>query len=265
MRVLIFLLLCLLLPPPAHSATLLETALLKYDAADYKGAVKDFKASLDAGGISAPLAHNIANAEYRAGNEGQAVLWYRRALALDPSLPEARQNLRFLSGKLGFLGFDDDDAAVWPVVRYLRRQATLWQWFWISAWALAAGIVWLAWVTPRAGRRWPLISLISLAGISTLGAVSFLVSRSQERAPLSERHVITALEVSASTAPAEAATTVTSLPPGSEVIPRGSQRGNWIYVEIATAQSGSDDKPLRGWVRADTLEKLWPWSATLVE
>ncbi len=252
---------CTVLRSPALD--IYETALLKYEAADYQGAVRDFKTCLEGGGITPQLAHNIANAEYRAGNEGQAILWYRRALALDPGQAESAQNLRFMEGRVGFLSFDATGGTWWGF-RIIGKRSSIRTWLFISAWALALSIVWLGWMTPRPGRRWPLVVAVSLAAFSCLLAVIWLVSRTSDPAPLVKRYVVTATEVSATTAPAEAATTVVSLPPGSEVLPEGQPQGNWTYVTVATPDSG-EGKPLRGWVRSDRIEPLWPYSASLVE
>src|SRR5271170_8193672 len=42
---------------------------------------------------SAPALHNLATVYFRAGHYGPAARWYRLALALDPGLVEANQNL----------------------------------------------------------------------------------------------------------------------------------------------------------------------------
>src|SRR5277367_711043 len=42
---------------------------------------------------SAPALHNLATVYFRAGHYGPAARWYRLALALDPELVEANQNL----------------------------------------------------------------------------------------------------------------------------------------------------------------------------
>jgi tetratricopeptide (TPR) repeat protein len=274
---LVFLLLFTSLSHAAEDA--FRHALTAYKAGEFQTALDAFKKiAEDEKVISAALCHNIANCEYKLGQAadgekadqhkaaethfGRASIWYRRALVLDPWLPEARQNLRFLAGKLGFHEF-------YPVGFW----ETFAQWFrrshWRAAviiclWASVISVTWLAWATPRPGRRWPLVSLLSLSlflGI-TFGIGLWL--RMTERAPFAKRLVNTAAglpEPVARSAPSEIATSVMPLKPGSELLPI-REEGFWTYVEIP---GGDADRPTRGWVRTSTTEKLWPWAPSLIE
>ena len=49
--------------------------------------------------MNSALFYNLANAQYRLGNLGQAILNYERALALEPRHPEAAANLRLVRDK----------------------------------------------------------------------------------------------------------------------------------------------------------------------
>ena len=276
MRLLLALLLLLTtLAPAADDA--FRRALTAYKAGEFQTALTEFKKiAEDEKQISAALCHNIANSEYKLGQAadgdtkeqikeahghyGQAGIWYRRALALDPWLPEAQQNLRFLQDKLGFHFFAPESFLEKTAAKFPR-----WQWRTACltfVWAAAVAIVWLAWATPRPGRRWPLVTLLSLAVV--LGTVTGigLAKKMTDRAPLTRRLVNTiAPEAFARTAPAEAASPVMTLKPGSELLPL-KEEGFWTYVEIP---GGDEDHPTRGWVRTNTTEKLWPWPASLVE
>jgi hypothetical protein len=74
--------------------------------------------------------------------------------------------------------------------------------------------------------------------------------------PLTKRQIVSGKETNAYAAPAEASSTVMSLPSGSEVVPLET-RGNWLYCIIP---GGEEDQPLRGWIRAAKLEPLWPYA-----
>jgi len=276
MRLLLALLLLLSTFAPAADESF-RRALTAYKAGEYQIALTEFKKIAEDGKqISAALCHNIANCEYKLGQAadgdtkdqikeahthyGQASTWYRRALALDPWLPEARQNQRFLHDKLGFHRFEPDSvpekiAAFFP--RAWWRTGCL-----IAVWVAVIATVWLAWATPRPGRRWPLVTILCIAVVEAiLGGLGLWV-RSSDPAPLSKRLVNTiAPEAYARTAPAEAASPVITLKPGSELLPV-KEEGYWTYVEIP---GGDEDRPTRGWVRTNTTEKLWPWPASLVE
>ena len=238
---------------PPDPAKLTAEANRAYQASDWAAAIEKFEAVAAADAISAELCHNLSNAHFRAGNEAKAALWARRALALKFWLPETRQNFRFLGNKLGFLSFD-------------RRPAERLRRAWIhtalfgASWVAGLAVIWLTWATPRPGRRWPLITLVALALPLTIACIAALVSKNGAPAPLTATSVVMTTDAAAFTAPAEASPTVISLPPGSEVGPL-LKEGNWSYCTIP----GDDDQPLRGWVRTDALEPLWPWQSSLID
>lgn len=277
MRLLLALLLFLTTLAPASEDAAFSRALAAYKTGEFQTALDEFKAiAQDENKISAALCHNIGNAEYKLGQAadgdkadqrkaagaryGQASIWYRRALALDPWLPEAQQNLRYLQSKLGFHFFAPDSFLEKAAAKFPR-----WQWrtaVLISLWTAGLAIVWLAWATPRAGRRWPLVTLLSIACVFGTCAGLGLWKKMSDRAPFAKRLVnIVSPESSARTAPLEVANSVMPLKPGSELLPI-REEGYWTYVEVP----GNDaDHPTRGWVRTTTLEKLWPWDPALIE
>ncbi|MEZ4331696.1 MAG: BatD family protein [Myxococcota bacterium] len=68
--------------------------------AGFQRAARAFGALLDAGAASAALYTNLGHAALQAGRTGEAVLAYRRALALDPRAAAARQNLVHVRARL---------------------------------------------------------------------------------------------------------------------------------------------------------------------
>lgn len=278
---LLFLLLFTGLSRAANAA--FDHALAAYKSGQYETALTEFKKiAADEKQISAALLHNIANCEYKLGDAaggrkrpeeqteaekkashahyGQASIWYRRALALDPWLPEAQQNLRYVQGQLGFHWFEPDGK-----VAQLLARTPRWQWrtaFFTSAWLAAISLVWLVWFMPRQGRRWPLVTLLCLGTFLTIGFGIFWLMKVRQPAPFVVRLVnIVSPESAARSAPAEAAGMVIPLKPGSELLPI-REEGFWTYVEIP---GGDAAHPTRGWVRTTTVEKLWPYNPSLVE
>jgi len=243
-------------PPSADSVSrTIEDAEIAFKAGDWDKAIGKFEAvtAAPSGSISPELCHNLATAHFRAGNDANAALWMRRALALNPWLPEARQNLRFLANKSGFLSFERSFAERIPK-RFLVPTLTA------SAWATGLALLWLLWLTPTPGRRWPLTAILGTALPIFVASLVFLVLKKQAAAPVTACDVVTAKDASAFTAPAEASPTVISLPQGSEVLPIRTE-GLWTYCAIPS----SSDQPLRGWVRSASLEKLWPWHQSLAD
>lgn len=71
-----------------------------YMKEDYEQALELYVDAARLQGTSAALYYNIANTYYRLGYPGQAVLYYRKSLKLDPSFGDARTNLRFVESQL---------------------------------------------------------------------------------------------------------------------------------------------------------------------
>lgn len=229
-------------------------AMTAYRAGDFERAVEGFKKiTTDEKQISAALCHNIANAEYRIGDEAAAAMWYRRALAIQPWLPEARQNLRFLQRKLGFLRYDE------RVQDYIPRRYVM-MGLQAAIWGTAISIVWMVWATPRRGRRWPLVVILCLS-VAQLGTAGWWMFKKQtDEIPFSKR-IVCVKEDTLRTAPAEAAGAVITLKPGSELIPV-REEGYWTYCD---APGGDKKEPLRGWIRTVNTERLWPWLPALID
>lgn len=67
-----------------------------YGSGDFESALHEFKAIEDQGYISAQLFYNIANCYYKKGGDNaSAILYYERALKLDPSFDDAKINLEY--------------------------------------------------------------------------------------------------------------------------------------------------------------------------
>lgn len=66
---------------------------LAYSQNDYPAALLSYRAALASGNTSPDLYFNLANTYYRLDSIAPAILFYERALRLDPSMDEARQNL----------------------------------------------------------------------------------------------------------------------------------------------------------------------------
>lgn len=67
----------------------------------YKKALELYKATEKNDGTSSALCYNIGNTYYRLNDVPNAILYYERALILDPSNSDARFNLEFVREKSG--------------------------------------------------------------------------------------------------------------------------------------------------------------------
>ncbi len=80
-------------------ADLIQKADSAYLADDYALATTLYLDAEKESGSSSALLYNIGNSYYRSGEIGKAILYYKRALKLDPTNSDARQNLQFVMTK----------------------------------------------------------------------------------------------------------------------------------------------------------------------
>ncbi|RYD27603.1 MAG: tetratricopeptide repeat protein, partial [Verrucomicrobiaceae bacterium] len=192
-------------PGPAYSAVeKFDRAVAAYNAKDYSEAREVFLELVKEDHLSAALAHNLANIEYKSGNLGQASLWYRRALALEPLSAETRQNLRFLQHKLGFHTWDSTQDMMFGLSASHLPGAALRNTTLLAGWGVVILAVWLIWSPPRPGWRWPLVTLLVL--LVPVGSVSGALwwLKENDAHPLDKRFVLTGADSAAYASPAEA-------------------------------------------------------------
>lgn len=84
----------------SFAATLGEAADSAYNKEDYRSAVDLYTQSIANEGVSSTAYYNLGNAYYRIGNLGKAVVNYERALRINPSNSDARQNLEYVRSQI---------------------------------------------------------------------------------------------------------------------------------------------------------------------
>ncbi len=80
--------------------TLTQQADSAYMRDDFGSALSLYLDIANNHGTSAPLYYNIANCYYRLGQPGKAIVYYERALRLDPSDRDTRDNLDFVNSRI---------------------------------------------------------------------------------------------------------------------------------------------------------------------
>ena len=79
----------------AYPDSLWNAGVQAYTAGDYAQALQDWEGVRAAGLMSRELYYNQGNAYFKTGEIAPAILWYERALRLDPSDADVRYNLDF--------------------------------------------------------------------------------------------------------------------------------------------------------------------------
>lgn len=224
------------------------SAIEAYESARYDEAVQLWLDAGDYQNLSPDVLFNIGNACYRLGSPGHAALYYRRALARDPSHEESRQNLRFIERKYGAITVER------PEYQYAIAKIPLAGWknfVWGGAWMIALGL--LVFPASHPGARIRLAAVCGLVVgplLVTTGALGWrYFPNDAQFAAIDRQAVIVAPDAVLHSDAARNAPEVIDAPPGSlcEII---QQSGRWAYVGFATRT--------RGWIPLESLEKVIP-------
>ena len=237
-----------LLTNQAKADDLSAAAREAYDSARYDEAIADWLKAGPYEALTPDVLYNIGNACYRAGSPGQAALYYRRALARDPSHQESRQNLRFIERKYGSLSIHR------PEYQYAITRVPLSAWkgaLWTGAWlcALAA----LVFPATRSGARLRMAAVAALVAgplLVTFGGLGWrYFPDDAEFSPIASQAVIIGEKAVLHTDAARTSPEVIDAPPGSlcEVL---HENGRWAFVAFATKT--------RGWIPVEEIEKVIP-------
>ncbi len=224
------------------------TAREAYQEARYSDAVETWLNSDDYSDLSADTLYHIGNACYRAGSAGYASLYYRRALARDPSHAESLQNLRFIERKYGALTIQR------PEYQFVITRIPLEVWkqlTWAGLWICVLGA--LAFPATRPGaniRALAIVALICGPMFSLCAGLGWrYFPRDTEFTPLVAQAVIVQDNQTLFTDASRTSTEVIEAPVGSlcEII---HQSGRWAYISFATKT--------HGWIPIEAIEKVIP-------
>ncbi len=79
----------------ASSDSLFQSANQRYQEGNYEKALEDYRKISESGLESADLYYNMGNAAYRSNSIGYAILYYEKALKMEPAHDDAGNNLEF--------------------------------------------------------------------------------------------------------------------------------------------------------------------------
>lgn len=129
----------------AFSAVALTTAQQAdsaYNKEDYRMAIRLYLQAIDSDGVSPEIYYNLGNAYFRINELGRAVLYYQRALNLDPSMDDARSNLEFVKTRI--IDKPEDDSSFLSNLHKRILAAfspDAWAWIAFAMFALLIGCV----------------------------------------------------------------------------------------------------------------------------
>ena len=218
-----------------------------YAAGQFADAAKAYEEAVHQGEYRANLFYNLANAYYRLGDRGRAILNYQRTLLLEPGHSEAAANLVFVRGRAS-----SESGTRPPGTLSTVREALAGPGVDVYGW-LAAGAGWLGLIglglaifRRRARVAGTLLALAGAAGCVLLVGIIYWLDGGL-KSP--RRAVVLVDDAPALYAPADNAKAIVRLPVGGEVHIL-SEQGAWEYVRLADGT--------RGWMSTDKLGRIDP-------
>jgi tetratricopeptide (TPR) repeat protein len=228
-------------------AELFQAGNSAYEQGRYQEAADDYEKILGYGVLDPRVVYNLANACFKLGKLGPAILYYERALRLDPTDQDARDNLELARGQIR----DRVEESEIPYPVQVLRDALdsippdVQSALFLALCYMVAGL--LAGLTLATGdtRRRVLGYASAAAGLCALLAAGALVYTIQAR---TAAHAIVMRDrVDVLSGPSADNTVLFTVHEGTRLEVR-NRRDGWYQVSLPNAMSG--------WVPSGTVERL---------
>ena len=211
-----------------------QTANQFYDQGKFSEAKQGYESIQRTGNQSAALYYNLGNTEFRLNHPGSAILNYERALALEPSHPEAVANLAFVRAKTG-AKTENLNWRLFPPfsINHYTLVATLAGWIFLFSLATLP-------FKRKSSTSWFIAIPALLIAIYSTGALWFY---DKDRTLA----VVTADHAKAQFAPADSSSITETLPVGSTVRVLRN-RGAWVFCQLPNKNTG--------WMTAHSIQSV---------
>ena len=219
-----------------------------YIDGNYDKAIEEYTAILDGGEYSMKLYYNLANAYFKTGAMGKAILYYNKALRIAPSQEDIRHNLTLAEAQT------KDRIAVIPEFFLNRWLRTMRNSMSCTAWSVLS-LVWLG-VMLAFGLLFLLASRIRWRKMGFYGALcafmlfvattSFAVSSRNDMLSHSEA-IVMGTAISVKSSPDRSATDLFVLHEGTKVKVL-TEVDEWVEVVIADGK--------KGWTERKNIEEI---------
>lgn len=213
-----------------------EAAAAAYAQEDFDTALAGFRALERAGFGSREVLLNAGNAAHKLGRAGEAVLYYERALRLDPAYRAAADNLARVEPQTNRV--ENEGFGVFLGERFARTPG----WLWVAlsllggAW-FAAGIVGLARSLPGTEQRLAWWGRAASAAVGWAILVSLVIGHGIARQAPREA-VVMADRTSIRPGPGTEFRQQLELPAGTVVELVGDAAGDWTMVRLRDGRAG---------------------------
>lgn len=245
---LLVLLLSLALPAAAQEdvSSLWEKAGEAFAAGQWQNALNCYQMIEGEGLVSDDLYYNIGNTFLKLQDNAHAILYYERALKLNPSHEDAAHNLEIVR-QMTLDKIDEvPDFILVSWFHNLRQGLSANAWAWITLGLLLLAGILLTVFRSGAPRSLRKVSFILSCIVLVLAIFTFIFSLQQKRAVTrQDSAIVTAPVCSVKSSPAEGGKTVFVLHEGTKVRLLDDV-GDWARIEIADGR--------QGWAQGSTFE-----------
>ncbi len=254
----LFILFLLTTTATASATDYIQKADSAYMNDDFRQAVRLYVKSLEEDGASPTVYYNLGNAYYRLNNIGKAILYYERALKMDPSFTDARSNLEFVNTRI--TDKPEDDSSFLgnlynSIVEFMSPNA--WAWFALASFIILLCAVALYIFTNRIAVR----KAGFFGGIVMLFVCIFIITVAYNSASRINRHdravvmVPTTNLTSAPRAPKEKTEKVVPVHEGTvltitDSVATPGDAASHMYYDVKINNSA------RAWVKAADVERI---------
>jgi len=234
---------------PAETAERLwDTANTAYINAEYHEAIRNYEALIDRDLVSDKLYYNLANAYFKIGRTGKAILYYNKALRLNPGDGDIRHNLDVASAMTKDKIASVPEFFLKEWLRSIRYAMGCTAWSVASLAALAAMLAFVLLYLLSHRIAWRKIGFYGTCALLLIfiGTTSFALSQRRSMLDRSEAVVMTSA-ASVKSSPEQSATDLFVLHEGTKV--RITETLNdWREITIADGK--------KGWIRSDAIETI---------
>jgi len=197
---------------------------------------------------SADLYYNIGNTYFKLGDNAHAILYFERALKLDPAHADAANNLAILRQTTLDKIDDVPDFILVSWFRNVRQSLSADAWAWITLGLLAIVGLLLTFFRNGGSPAWRKVSFILACVFFVLMVFTFVFSLQQRRAiTRQDGAIVTAPVCSVKSSPADGGKTVFVLHEGTKVRLLDNV-GDFAKIEIADGR--------QGWASTSTFEVI---------
>ena len=219
-----------------------------YIEGNYDKAIEEYTAILDGGEYSMKLYYNLANAYFKAGANGKAILYYNKALRIAPSQEDIRHNLALAEAQTKDRIVEIPEFFLNRWLRTMRNSMSCTAWSVLSLLMFGAMLAFGLLFLLASQVRWRKVGFYGAlcAFVLFVATTSFAVSSRNDMLSHNEA-VVMGTAISVKSSPDRSATDLFVLHEGTKVKVL-AEVDEWVEVVIADGK--------KGWTERKNIEEI---------